>query len=246
MGKARGGAFLCKAIRFRVNPRVNTPHSSTQRLHVAITGNIGAGKTTLAQRLADEFGWQIFHEAVEGNPYLSDFYGDMQRWSFHLQIYFLRSRYEQVLQINDIRQAIIQDRTIYEDAHIFARNLYQTGLMSERDYKNYVGLFSLMISLVKPPDLMIYLRADIPKLQAQIKRRGREFEQNISAEYLTNLNELYEEFTLNYRESPLLTIDINDLDFAHYEADWQTVLQTIVAALPGEWQQKSPLNNGPS
>ncbi|MCY7351896.1 MAG: deoxynucleoside kinase [Cytophagaceae bacterium] len=208
-------------------------------MHIAITGNIGAGKTTLAQKLADHFGWQIFHEAVEGNPYLSDFYGDMQRWAFHLQVYFLRSRYEQVLQINDIRHTIIQDRTIYEDAHIFARNLYQTGLMSARDYENYVGLFTLMISLVKPPDLMIYLRADIPKLLAQIKRRGREFEQNISVDYLTNLNVLYEEFTNNYRESPLLTIDVDPLDFAHREADWQVVLQTVVGALPEGWKQKS-------
>lgn len=194
---------------------------------MAITGNIGAGKTTLAHRLAQHFGWRVFYEAVEGNPYLNDFYQDMARWAFHLQVYFLRSRYEQVLAIAGANQAIIQDRTIYEDAHIFAKNLHDTGLMSLRDYENYRGLFDLMLSVVQPPSLMIYLRADLPKLREQIRLRDREFERNISGEYLENLNRLYEEFTRNYTYGPLLTIDVNHLDFAHREEDWHFVLNEI-------------------
>lgn len=198
---------------------------------MAITGNIGAGKTTLAHRLAKHFGWRVFYEAVEGNPYLNDFYQDMARWAFHLQVYFLRSRYEQVLAITEADHAIVQDRTIYEDAHIFAKNLHDTGLMSLRDYENYRGLFDLMLSVVQPPSLMIYLRADLPKLQEQIRLRDREFERNISGEYLENLNRLYEEFTRNYTYGPLLTIDVNHLDFAHREEDWRFVLGEIEGAL---------------
>jgi deoxyadenosine/deoxycytidine kinase len=210
---------------------------------VAITGNIGAGKTTLAHRLARHFGWQVFYEAVEGNPYLNDFYQDMARWSFHLQVYFLRSRYEQVLAIAQADHAIIQDRTIYEDAHIFAKNLHDSGLMSPRDYENYRSLFDLMLSVVRPPDLMIYLRADVPKLETQIRLRDRDFERNISREYLENLNRLYEQFTRQYTIGPLLTIDVNHLDFAHQEADWSSVLEQITEAL-GVENEKARLRDG--
>lgn len=213
--------------------------NSSNRLHVAITGNIGAGKTTLAQRLAGEFGWEVFYEAVEGNPYLSDFYDDMARWSFHLQIYFLRSRYEQVLRIAELDRPIIQDRTIYEDAHIFARNLYETGLMTPRDYENYLGMFELMLSVVRPPDLMIYLRADIPKLKEQIERRGRTFEQSITNDYLGNLNALYERFASSYSAGPLLSLDVNDLDFAHREDDWQWVVGEVRNALGAVQNEKA-------
>lgn len=209
----------------------NAGSATPTRLHVAITGNIGAGKTTLAHRLARHFGWRVFYEAVEGNPYLNDFYQDMARWAFHLQVYFLRSRYEQVLAIAETQTAIIQDRTIYEDAHIFARNLHESGLMSLRDYENYRSLFDLMLSVVRPPDLMIYLRADVVKLEAQIRLRDRDFERNISREYLENLNRLYEAFTGDYVSGPLLTIDVNDLDFANREEDWRLVLEKIEAAL---------------
>lgn len=198
---------------------------------MAITGNIGAGKTTLAHQLAQHFGWRVFYEAVEGNPYLDDFYRDMARWAFHLQVYFLRSRYEQVLAIAEAQDAIIQDRTIYEDAHIFAKNLHDSGLMSLRDYENYRSLFDLMLSVVRPPDLMIYLRAGVPKLEEQIRLRDREFERNISRGYLENLNRLYEDFAGQYVNGPLLTIDVNSLDFAHREADWQHVLEKITGAL---------------
>ncbi len=211
---------------------------------MAITGNIGAGKTTLAQRLAQEFNWEVYYEAVEGNPYLSDFYGDMARWAFHLQIYFLRSRYEQVLRISQLEQPIIQDRTIYEDAHIFARNLYQSGLMSARDYENYLDIFNLMLSVVQPPDLMIYLRADVDKLLAQIRRRGRDFEQNISEAYLTDLNALYDHFAETYSAGPLLVIDVNDLDFAHREADWQRVLESVKTALKTAENEKARRGDG--
>jgi deoxyadenosine/deoxycytidine kinase len=206
-------------------------------MHIAITGNIGAGKTTLAQLLAAHYGWEVLYEAVEGNPYLADFYDDMPRWSFQLQVYFLNSRFAQIRKIGQSRDenranpdhphTIIQDRTIYEDSAIFARNLHQNGQMTERDYQTYLGLFNNMLSLVRPPDLMIYLRADLPKLRDQIRKRGRSFEQSISDDYLLQLNLLYEEFIRTYQAGPLLIVDVNTLDYADRPIDFRLIVQRI-------------------
>ncbi len=207
-------------------------------MHIAITGNIGAGKTTLAQQLARHYDWDVLYEAVEGNPYLEDFYSDMERWAFNLQIYFLNSRFGQVKYIHDVlkdgaARSIIQDRTIYEDAYIFARNLRESGNMSERDYQTYRHLFDSMLSLVHPPDLMIYLRADLPKLTSQIQKRGRAFEQSISETYLANLNRLYEEFSSQYTAGKLLIIDVNKLDYANQPDDLRAVIQQVDSLLAG-------------
>ncbi|MCK8493911.1 deoxynucleoside kinase [Spirosoma sp. RP8] len=200
-------------------------------MHIAITGNIGAGKTTLAELLARHYGWEVLYEAVDGNPYLSDFYEDMPRWAFNLQIYFLNSRFAQMRLILDLSKqqqtSVIQDRTIYEDASIFARNLYLLGTLSERDYQTYYGVFENMMSLVRPPDLMIYLRADLPKLRKQIRKRGRSFEQSISDEYLSSLNELYEEFVAAYTIGELLIVDVNELDYTEHPADFLEIVRQI-------------------
>lgn len=200
-------------------------------MHIAITGNIGAGKTTLAQLLSAHYGWDVLYEAVEGNPYLADFYADMERWSFNLQIYFLNSRFEQVKTIRESGLSVIQDRTIYEDAYIFAANLYRNGNMTERDYQTYRSLFDNMVSTVQPPDLMIYLRADLPKLLQQIRKRGRSFEQSISEQYLNDLNELYDEFARTYSGGELLIIDVNNLDYAARPVDLATIIEQIDAKL---------------
>lgn len=200
-------------------------------MHIAIAGNIGAGKTTLTQKLAQHFGWLAFTESVEQNPYLKDFYEDMPRWAFHLQIFFLSSRFKQILQIHSNRRNIIQDRSIYEDAHIFANNLYTSGLMSTREYHNYLQLFESMISLVQPPDLLVYLRADLPKLMHQIGKRGRDYEKNISQQYLLHLNEHYENWTSQYTLGKLLIIDINHLDFVHNPEDLSLIIRQIEEAL---------------
>jgi deoxyadenosine/deoxycytidine kinase len=200
-------------------------------VHVAITGNIGAGKTTLAGLLAKHYGWEVLYEAVEGNPYLADFYGDMERWAFNLQMYFLKSRFEQVLRIREGKRKFIQDRTIYEDAYIFAKNLFESGMMTERDYDTYCDTFRLMVSMIQPPDLMIYLKADLGKLVRQIQRRGRDFESDIPEQYLLDLNRHYENFAVNYTDGRLLVIDVNALDYVNQKEDFDFIIKEIDKAL---------------
>ena len=197
-------------------------------MHIAITGNIGAGKTTLAEKLAKHYGWEVYYEAVEGNPYLAQFYGNMPKWSFHLQIFFLNSRFEQVLKIkNQEEKTIIQDRTIYEDAHIFAQNLYESGQMNQTDYETYKSLFNTIMQAITPPDLMIYLKADVNKLISQIKKRNREYEQNIDPEYLISLNGLYNGFTKEYNHGKILEIDVNQMDFVNNDLDFKHITEII-------------------
>lgn len=197
-------------------------------MHIAITGNIGAGKTTLTQMLGEHYGWEALYEAVEGNPYLADFYKDMERWAFNLQIYFLNSRFAQVQRIRSLTYStVVQDRTIYEDAFIFAKNLHDSGIMAERDFNAYLMLFDTIIKAVQPPDLMIYLKADIPKLVRQIKKRGRDFEADISVDYLQSLNNYYEQFAAKYDHGRLLVIDVNDMDFANNPDDFKTIIEML-------------------
>ncbi|GAB3181391.1 deoxynucleoside kinase [Telluribacter humicola] len=197
-------------------------------MHIAITGNIGAGKTTLTQMLGQHYGWEALYEAVEGNPYLADFYKDMERWAFNLQIYFLNSRFAQVQRIRSLTYSTtIQDRTIYEDAFIFAKNLYDSGIMTQRDFDTYLMLFDTIIKAVQPPDLMIYLKADIPKLVHQIKKRGRDFEADISVDYLQNLNNYYEQFASKYDHGRMLVIDVNDMDFANNPDDFNSIIEML-------------------
>ncbi|MCA8829128.1 deoxynucleoside kinase [Hymenobacter pini] len=205
-------------------------------MHIAIVGNIGAGKTTLANKLAHHFNWEVFLEDVDHNPYLKDFYDDMPRWSFHLQVYFLNSRFRQTQRIKELQttnKGVIQDRTIYEDAHIFAANLHQSGLMEERDYQNYLNLFQSMISMVNPPDLLLYLRADLPKLVQQIEKRNRDYENNIKIEYLKHLNEHYEEWIKGYTAGRLLIVDVNNLDYVHNPEDLSVIIDKINSTLFG-------------
>ncbi|MGB0980058.1 MAG: deoxynucleoside kinase [Croceimicrobium sp.] len=202
-------------------------------MHIAISGNIGSGKTTLTRLLAKHYKWTPHFEDVEDNPYLDDFYREMQRWSFNLQIYFLNSRFRQVKEIRDGGKKIIQDRTIYEDANIFAPNLHAMGLMPSRDYENYLSLFELMESFVAPPDLLIYLRASIPTLVDQIQKRGRDYENNIRIDYLNRLNERYEAWISGYDKGNLLIINVDDNDFANKPEDLGKIINNIDAELNG-------------
>ena len=202
-------------------------------MHIAVTGNIGAGKTTLTTMLAKHYGWSAQYEDVDHNPYLDDFYQDMSKWSFALQMYFLGRRFRQVKEIRESGKNIIQDRTIYEDAHIFAENLNEMNVLSDRDYSNNTSLFNLMKSFVSAPDLLIYLKADISTLTKQIAKRGREYEAGISIDYLMRLNKKYEAWINSYKEGKLLIIDVNDLDFVEREEDFGYILERIDAELNG-------------
>ena len=202
-------------------------------MHIAIAGNIGAGKTTLTNLLAKHFKWEPQFEEVITNPYLDDFYTQMERWSFNLQIYFLNTRFRQILSIRERGKSVIQDRTIYEDAFIFAPNLHEMGLMTGRDFENYQSLFELMESLVAPPDLMIYLRSSIPNLVKQIHKRGRSYENGISIDYLNRLNEKYEDWVKGYDKGKLIIIDVDNLDFVDNPEDLGSIVNKNDAELNG-------------
>lgn len=201
-------------------------------MHIAVAGNIGSGKTTLTKMLAAHYGWTPKFESVDYNPYLSDFYEDMERWSFNLQIYFLNKRFKDVVDINKCDDVVIQDRTIYEDAKIFAPNLHDMGLMTSRDFENYNDLFDLMMSLVGAPDLMIYLRSSIPNLIAQIQKRGREYEKSIRIDYITGLNQKYEDWIAAYKHN-LLILDVDRLKFENNPDNFREITDKIDAKLFG-------------
>lgn len=202
-------------------------------MHVAIAGNIGSGKTTLTTLLAKHYRWQPHYEDVEDNPYLDDFYNQMERWSFNLQIYFLNSRFRQILEIREKNKDIIQDRTIYEDAYIFAPNLHAMGLMTNRDFENYRSLFELMESVTEAPDLLIYLRSSIPNLVKQIHQRGRDYEATISIDYLSRLNERYEAWIHGYDKGKLIILDVDQIDFVNNPEHLGEVINKIDAELHG-------------
>ncbi|HLF45861.1 MAG TPA: deoxynucleoside kinase [Chitinophagaceae bacterium] len=207
--------------------------SKTKPKHIAIAGNIGAGKTTLTELLSKQYKWIPQFEDVDHNPYLYDFYEDMPRWSFNLQIYFLNSRLSQLVAIQKGTETVIQDRTIYEDAHIFAPNLHEMGLMSKRDFENYVDFFNTLKQMVKPPDLLIYLKASVPTLVGQIQKRGREYEENIRLDYLKKLNEYYNKWIESYKEGPLLIIDIDKNKFPENEEHFGEIISKIDAQIYG-------------
>jgi deoxyadenosine/deoxycytidine kinase len=204
-----------------------------QLKHIAIAGNIGAGKTTLAKKLAHHYNWKTEFEAVEDNPYLVDFYDDMKQWAFHLQVYFLNSRLNQIKRIRESDQTVVQDRSIYEDCYVFAKNLHESGNMSDRDYRNYLDLFDSMSPVVTPPDLLIYLRADIPKLVGQIEKRGRDYEETIRIDYLKNLNKHYEAWVKQYDIGKLIIIDVNQLDYLSNVEDFALIISKIDTEVHG-------------
>ena len=202
-------------------------------MHVAIAGNIGSGKTTLTGLIAKHYRWTPHYENVDDNPYLYDFYKDMHRWSFNLQIYFLNSRFKQVTDIRKSGKTIIQDRTIYEDAEIFAPNLHSMGLMSTRDFKNYKTLFDLMVSVIQPPNLLVYLRATVPTLVNQIQKRGRDYESSIRIDYLKQLNERYDNWINSYKLGKLLIINVDNIDFTSNPEDLSLIIDKIDAQIHG-------------
>ena len=202
-------------------------------MHIAIAGNIGSGKTTLTSMLSKHYKWESHYEDADDNPYLNDFYLEMQRWSFNLQIYFLNSRFDQVTKIRKSGKTVIQDRTIYEDAYIFAPNLHAMGLMTMRDYQNYLSLFHLMSSFINPPDLLIYLRASVPTLVNQIQKRGRAYEESIRLDYLKRLNERYEAWITTYEHGKLLIIEKDDINFEENPEDLGMIINKIDAEIHG-------------
>ncbi|MBQ3850959.1 MAG: deoxynucleoside kinase [Bacteroidales bacterium] len=202
-------------------------------MHIAVAGNIGSGKTTLTGMLAKHYGWDALYESVDNNPYLASFYQDMQRWSFNIQVYFLNSRFRQVIDIRKRKKDVIQDRTIYEDAYIFAPNLHEMDLMATRDFENYTSLFELMSQFLQAPDLLIYLKADVSTLVTQIHKRGRAYEDSIRLSYLENLNEKYEKWISNYKEGKLLVVDVNTIKFAEKPEDFGEIINKIDAELFG-------------
>lgn len=201
--------------------------------YVAVAGNIGAGKSSLTQILSNYFKWEAYFERVDDNPYLTDFYDDMHRWSFNLQVFFLSSRFNHQRKIEEVPHSVIQDRSIYEDAEIFARNLHEMGLMAGRDYENYTDLFRIMTSYLKSPDLLVYLRAKVPTLVGHIQNRGREFESTIRIEYLERLNQHYEDWISRYEEGPKIIIDVDELDFVNVPEDQHEIIGRIESRLFG-------------
>ena len=202
-------------------------------MHIAVEGNIGSGKTTLTGMLAKHYGWEALYENIENNPYLASFYQDMQRWSFNIQIYFLNTRFRQILDIRKRKKDVIQDRTIYEDAYIFAPNLHEMDLMATRDYENYISMFELIKPFFQAPDLLIYLKADVATLVTQIHKRGRAYEDSIRLSYLENLNEKYENWISNYKDGKLLIVDVNTIKFAENPSDFGEIINKIDAELYG-------------
>jgi deoxyadenosine/deoxycytidine kinase len=216
---------------FKKTPSIIASRKSIK--HIAVAGNIGSGKTTLTQQLSKHYGWLPHFEDVENNPYLNDFYEDMPRWSFNLQIYFLNKRFKQIIEIQSGEEVVIQDRTIHEDAFIFAPNLHSMGLMSSRDFENYRSLYETISSLIRPPDLLIYLRASVPTLVNQIQKRGREYEDNLRLDYLRRLNDYYEKWVTSYTDGKLLIIDVDKLNFADDKDALGEVIRRIDAELFG-------------
>ena len=222
-----------------IRPRIETrsiielAKKSTSVKHIAIAGNIGSGKTTLTKLLSKNYRWEANYEDADDNPYLNDFYSDMQRWSFNLQIHFLNSRFGQVMKIRQKNKPVVQDRTIYEDAHIFAPNLHAMGLMTTRDFNNYINLFELMSTFIQPPDLLIYLRGTVPALVNQISKRGRDYENAIRLDYLTRLNERYEAWISSYDLGKVLIVDIDDINFADNREDLARIIQKINGEIYG-------------
>jgi len=204
---------------------------AADQIFIALAGNIGSGKTTLARMLSDRFGWKAHFETVVDNPYLADFYQDMSRWSFPLQIYFLNNRFSTHQQISKETHSAIQDRSIYEDANIFARNLYEQGSMEKRDYENYLQLYSVMCQFLQPPDLIVYLRKSLPRLKSQIALRGRDYEKAIPDPYLMNLNRYYDEWMDQYQLGKKLIIESDSIDFVNHQSDFENLIERIVSAL---------------
>ena len=202
-------------------------------MHIAIAGNIGSGKSTLTQMLAKHYGWEPRYESVDNNPYLEDYYRDIHRWSFNLEVYFLKERFRDLLAIAESQHSIIQDRTIYEGVYVFMQNNKAMGNLSDRDYETYMELFAQMMSMVRVPDLMIYLRASVPHLVANIQKRGREYEQTIQLDYLQNLNERYDDFIYHKYPGQVMTVNKDDLDFLHNPKDFAQIVDRIDRTLFG-------------